>query len=148
MLLLWENISYITWIFKPDFLPYWHADYYESFLILAACPLVLRLELTGPSAREIEGWQFFRVSLGLSHVLFSPPLFSRPKSNKVNTSLADGSISSRRNFVDTLFFIGSPVSRVQDQWINHCGINIKFTWRPIPKRCGSLQSSLSRSILK
>ena len=55
---------------------------YEEYMYNRACPLIftLSLQCIEPSAREVEGQQFFlfrqtlfRVLLGLSHVLFSSP---------------------------------------------------------------------------
>ena len=69
-----------------------------TFLFIYSMSTNFRLELIEPSAREVEGQQFFitltlfRVSLGSSHPLSSSPHLTR----------ADGSISSRRQLVDTL----------------------------------------------
>ena len=73
------------------------------------------LEPIEPSARYLGVNRFllaltlFRVSLGLSYVFFSSthsPLCSSlsTRVQKIDTSLADGSISSRRKLFDTLQF--------------------------------------------
>ena len=70
------------------------------------------LMLIEPSARDVEGQHFFlaltlfRVSVCLSHVLFSPP-YSPPLYSK--TSVADGSIRDREKLVDTLYVIKTKI---------------------------------------
>ena len=74
------------------------------------------LELIGPSARAVEAQQFFRaltlcrVLLGLSHVLFSSPhsppwTYLSTGVQKINTSLADGSMSSGRKLLFRMYMI-------------------------------------------
>ena len=72
-----------------------------------------RLKLIEPSAREVEGQQFFlndavRVSLGSSHVLFSSPPFRPPGSslsNRVQKNKVIKKYLSMRKFLETLYFV-------------------------------------------
>ena len=94
-----------------------------------------RLELIEPSVREVEGQEFFFSSDTLSSLARFEPcslLLTRPlpqsslsiRIQKINTSLADGSINSRRKLVElydsvtieifqTILYDQVPVSNVR-----------------------------------
>ena len=91
--------------------PYCHSSLQSVTLKVCIMVTNFLLMLKEPSVRDVEGHFFlaltlFRVSVCLSHVLFSPP-YSPPLYSK--TSVADGSIRDREKLVDTLYVIKTKI---------------------------------------